>query len=265
MKKITLLFTLLISIFLFSQNEGFFVGKDAHLLIGKKVKVKEGSYSLSNFYKNSNLTKIVFKKGFYTDYNKIKDLEFIVKSVGENPSSYSDDIVLILNNSLTKDIYYKYNPELPSLFKLSILDEINLPKNYYCDKTEIKVDKFSSEKQTTTPYEFEYRLSKYEKDNDVDIYLTLRTYGISLKSGKKGAIILFDDGTKLEKPNAKVSVESSEGKGWDYSIFIKLDQTDINTLKNKTITDYRLYIFDREMDKTNAFNLKEYLKCFIKK
>ena len=76
--------------------------------------------------------------------------------------------------------------------------------------------------------------------------------------------ILFEDGTKLTKPQEKIDTKTSSGRGYIYSAFIQLSQSEIKLLTEKNITDTRLYIYDGKVDKDSAKKIREYLKCLSK-
>ena len=264
MKKTTTLLLFLITLSLFGQEQ-FFIGKDAELLLGKSVTVKEGISYYSGFYKNAELTKILFKKDTGNDPEKLKGLTFLVIGSMKHPVSYKHDIVLILENKELGKVYYSYDPKYSDLFLLNVVGGFSPPDNFLCTKLITEKDKFSSKLTTNTPEEYEYTIIKIEEDGETRIYLRLQSYGTTLNINQKGLKILFSDGTVLTKPEAKIDYKNESGlKGYTYSCFLKLDKEDIVSLTNKTITDYSLYIYERKIKDINAFNLKEYLKCLTK-
>ena len=99
---------------------------------------------------------------------------------------------------------------------------------------------------------------------ETTIYLIVRVSGSTLNVGKEGLYILFEDGTKLIKPDAKIDVEVSSGSGYVYSAFVPLSQSEIKLLINKDITDKRTYLYDGTVDNESAKEIREYLKCLTK-
>ena len=83
-----------------------------------------------------------------------------------------------------------------------------------------------------------------EKDGNISYYLSLRTYGLSLYTNKEGFILLFEDGSRLEKPKAKVDVKSSQGGYWEYSVFVELSKEELDMFANKKVDSFRIYIYD---------------------
>ena len=76
-------------------------------------------------------------------------------------------------------------------------------------------------------------------------YLSLTTYGATLNIGEKGLILLFQDGTKLEKPNAEVDSKSDSGTVyWEYSTFTRISDEELEMFASKKIDSFRLYIYE---------------------
>ncbi len=268
MKNIALSFFLLISITAYSQEQ-FFVGKDAELLIGKKVTVKEGISFYSGFYHDSNLKKLLYKdkSGVGNDPAKLIGLEFIVTKSMVNPNKYNlgQDLVLVLENDKTGIIYYAYDPQVADLFLLNVVGGLMPPEGFLCQRLITEKDKFSSKITTRTPTEYEYSITRIEENGEKIIYLRLQSYGATLNINEKGLKVLFSDGTVISKPDEEINYTDASGtKGWTYSCFVRLDKEDINTFTIKTITDYSLGIYERKIKSTNALELREYLKCMIK-
>jgi len=262
MKRIATLLLFITSLVTSAQQQ-FFVGKDSDLLTGKSVTIKEGQTSYNGFYKDSGLTKILFKKGIGSDPEKLKGQIFEVKGSMKHPKSYIDDIVLILENKEQGTVYYSYMPKYESTFLLDVIGGLTPPEGFLCSRLSPLKDKFSSKVTTDTPTNFEYSITKIEEIEASRIYLRLQSYGTTLSVGKNGLKILFSDGTVIEKPDAKINSKVEAG-GYTYSCFINLNKDDIEILSNKTITDYSLYIYERKIKDNNAYELKEYLKCLSK-
>ena len=103
-------------------------------------------------------------------------------------------------------------------------------------------------------------------NNKTYYYLSLRTYGTTISVAKVGAIILFDDGTKLNKPSVKIDVDVSyESQGYQYSAYTLLSAADINMLCNKKVSKFRLYVYDEEINPWFAEKFTYYVKCIMGK
>jgi len=93
--------------------------------------------------------------------------------------------------------------------------------------------------------------------------LDLMTQGSTVFVGWKGAILLFTDGTKMKKPNAKIGIAVSE-YGYRYTASISLTQADLKVLASKDIDKFRLSIFDGELNTKDAVILKIYARNLVK-
>lgn len=266
MKTIATILFITISMNLFSQEQ-FFVGSDSELLLNKKVTLKEGLSYYSGFYKDSKITKLIYKQGTGNNPDKLKGIEFTVTNVMTNPNKYNlgKDAVLVLESEKTGTIYYAYDPKHSELFELNIVGGITIPEGYLCKRLTSEKDKFSNKVTTTTPDNYEFVIIKVEENNISNIFLKLQSYGTTLNTNEKGLKILFSDGTVMTKPDVKIDYSNAAGtRGWTYSCFIKLNEEDIQLLSSKSITDYALYIYERKMKESKAIELREYLKCMSK-
>jgi hypothetical protein len=115
------------------------------------------------------------------------------------------------------------------------------------------IDKITGEqRKMTATYPFKGGYSLVEspvtymqtiKDGDTTLYMSLQTLGSTLNIGGKGVIILFANGTKIERPEVKIDYSTSS-YGWKYSAFMSLNQEEINLLQTNEIEIFRLYIYD---------------------
>ena len=83
-----------------------------------------------------------------------------------------------------------------------------------------------------------------DKEEKINYYLSLTTYGLTLNYNKEGFILLFEDGSRLEKPKAKVDVKSSEGSYWEYSVFVSLTEDELDMFANKKVDSFKIYIYE---------------------
>ena len=79
----------------------------------------------------------------------------------------------------------------------------------------------------------------------------------------EGIFILFEDGTKLTRKGVKVNVDyvSREYSPYKYSVFMRLTDEEIDTLKKKKVSKFKLYVFDENLTKKESSNLFEYANC----
>lgn len=201
--------------------------------------------------------------------NRIFKVEDIISKDGNSitGNSYTQTPIFKLKDTLTKQIiYFIYDQNYSFNFPF-LSTPIKLDKNIICDKIERKIDDFTSEINLNSP------LSEGRKTSDVIIYkdiksgkatyyLRLTAYGNTVSVDGKGVIILFEDGTKLNKPTQKVDVEA-ESSIFEYSAFITLTPNDLILLKTKKIAKFRLYIYDNSIDEYFAEKFTYYVKCIV--
>lgn len=120
-----------------------------------------------------------------------------------------------------------------------------------CSTIQKKIDEFEGTVRLNSPMSVGYRLAPMIIYKDVEkgkaIYtLSLRTIGHSVTVDGKGAIILFTDGTKITKP-VEIDVDADES-GFEYSAYITLTATDLDSLSKKKVKKFRLYIYDEDVE-----------------
>ena len=101
------------------------------------------------------------------------------------------------------------------------------------------------------------------KGADTSTVISLATIGSTLNLDKQGAILLFSDGTRIEKKEQVIDV-GSDSEGWKYSAYIKLNADDLEILSSKLLTDFRLFIYDATIKPNKSERLQDYIKCLIK-
>lgn len=278
MKKLFLLSIILISSITYGQN---FPEESVDLLLNKTVKpitLKESMqrYAYKNFYsKFDTVSKKLekYKKGHrafpsgtsQSDYNKLVGQEFkVVKIYDQKPTLSSDEgrySVLELKNTELGTIFYDYDSKYDFNFELEVVNGLELPEGFYCKDIETTTDKFSGETSASANYSDGIKFIKSTKDGVSKIYMAINQPGSTLNVGKKGLILLLENGKKIERPNAKIDVDA-KGRNYVYSAFIELTKPEIDLLIENPITDNRLYIYDGEIK--NGAKLSEYLKCLTK-
>lgn len=267
-KKMITLGLFFASFGLFAQN---FPGKDVELLVGKEIKVLPKAESLQKygydgFYKDFNLKK---KYACCQSYNsKYKELENkIFKVLSYEPYTNgigTNKFKLQIENAETGIIYFDYSSEYEHSFPFEVIGGLDFPEGFLCKDIEETKDKFTDKITYRTPFSEPIVFVRVKDKEQVSTFMSITVYGSTVNVGKTGAIILLDNGEKIEKPDAKIDTKVSEyGKGYDYSAFISLSDEEIEMLKNRIITDVRLYVYDSSI-KSGA-KLKEYLKCISEK
>lgn len=267
MKKIIFLFCVFIGSLSFGQN---FPGKYVNLLIGKDIKVlpkdKElQEYGYEKFYTdeklkekfaccesyNSKYLSLVGKTFKVISYEKFKDI------LGAEKSK------IMLSNSETGTIFYEYDPERETDFPFEVIGGLSMPKGFYNEYIEMRVDKFTGDTTFSSIPSDGISFIKVKNGTKSAIYLSIKKTGTTISIGEKGLIILLENKLKIEKPNEKIDVKPGYKSYYDYSAFVELTSSDIKYLTQHSMTDARLYVYDRTIQ--NGPTLKEYLKCLLSK
>ena len=146
---------------------------------------------------------------------KFKVLE--VFEIGDN------EFGLKLENSEIGIIYYKYCPKYYHNFELEVLDKLDFPDDYFCSEIELVKDKFTGDERYYTPLKRGINFVKEVKKGGVTTYYLSSTVGnLSLTVKGEGFYILFDDGSKFSRPNARIDVEVYDAENYLYDAFVVL-------------------------------------------
>lgn len=260
---------LTVGLFSFSQDsfESLFFGEEFSIYIGKELKVRDNSLSKfrNMFYLDFNeATKLFNPKVAYpidkdgtTSIDSLLNRVFTVSeilSIQGEPFSGSPDmrnvpIFVLKDVDANETIYFRYNNSKYYDFPFLIGG-----CDFNCFNPLIKknVDDFSGEIEFKTPFSIgqdwlPFFIIKSISKGKTTYYLKLTEKGSTLNVAEKGVYILFEDGSKIEKPNEKINVKAEKGTQWEYSAFISLTSSDLVALKTKKIKKYRLYIHDKEL------------------
>ncbi|MBA0885348.1 hypothetical protein [Flavobacterium undicola] len=213
------------------------------------------------------------KYNFVTVKDSLKNRIFVVEDIIDktgkewNEASKTDYFakpLFVLKDTLSgQKIYYKYDKEYEHNFPFNT-SKINYPTDYFCSKIDKQIDEFTNEIKFSSPIMSDRQLSptiiyKYINKGKSVYYLSLRTYGSTVNVNETGVIILFQDGTKWSRAS-KIDVEA-ESNSYQYSAFITLTPADLITFSTKKIKKFRLYIYDEEVNSSDAEKFKLYTKC----
>ncbi len=267
MKKLILLFALMISSLNYAQN---FPENDIQLLENKELKVLEKDVTLQKYGFEGFYTDEALKKKFDLNNSYNSKYESLVgkvfKVISYEPYKNligKDKFKLKIENAETGILYFDYDPRFEHSFPFEVIGGLTLPADFYCKKIKIETDKFTGETKSNTDYSEGISILKVEKDKTITIYLSINTTGSTLNVGKEGLILLLENNKRIEKPEARIDAKvNTSGKGYVYNAFVRLTPEDIKLLKENNITDARLYIYDSIIKK--GFKIKEYLKCLSK-
>lgn len=242
-----------------------FPGEKVYILLNAEVEVapKEKSqqqYGFDRFFVDETLkTRYILKSG-PTPYDSLVGKRFKVIDIIDFQRYGERKYKLKLENPKIGILFYDYDPTMKLIYPFKYGVETN--EDLYCSQLTREVDKFTNQISIDTPLLKSVSFTKVISKKISTVYISINISGSTLNVGEHGATILFSNGKKLSKPNAKISVDPSSGNGWNYSAFIPLTQADIKLLTENTITDAKLYIYDDSIE--NGEELKELLKCIIK-
>ncbi|MCE2964130.1 MAG: hypothetical protein ACK5UE_14945 [Chitinophagales bacterium] len=177
--------------------------------------------------------------------------------------------IFVLVDTLNfKVIYYKYDKEFE--FGFPFLVQLDIDSKELCSNIEYEKDDFDGVVRENSPILTDYKvnklvITKVTRDKKANYYLSLRAYGSTLNVGEKGAIILFSDGTKLEKQLADIDVNVSDidlsNIQYEYSAYIPINSKELELLANKRIKKFRLYIYDSKVGVWYGEKFSYYIKC----
>ena len=168
---------------------------------------------------------------------------------------------LRLKNDTLGITYYHYDTKYAHSFPFEVDSILQIPQEKLCGEIGHYKDKFEGHDKYTTPLEYDISFMKVKYDTTYRYYLSV-SYPISSPTFAKGVIVLLNDGSKLNYPEAKVETDT-RGKDAQYYIksFIQLSDEDLLKLKEKEITDVKIYA--TEIRITDGWRYRRYLKCLF--
>lgn len=280
--KSTTLTILIILLTFYSFGQVNFAGDNPQLYIGKQLKVKEQSeslkkYGFTTFYNGTGSDKKLFlainQYSTKTFYDSLVGKVFICDSVIETKDEYYKYYLVLRNDSLNYKCYYQYSHKSKYSFEFEVLGGLTIEpekeKVYteneliekYCKKIHYDYDKFKKDTIFRSPYLENIQFLKYP--NGI-IYISLTCKGSTVNVNEVGVTILLENNIKIIRSKEKISVDASSDR-FDYSAFFRLSSTDIEKLKQNKITDFQLYIYDKNISKEKGLMYQTYLKCILKK
>jgi hypothetical protein len=129
------------------------------------------------------------------------------------------------------------------------------------------VDKFSGKITLSSPLTsglslYPCCIFKVINQDNIYYYLFLSCNGSSCVVDGKGVTVLFTDGTKWYDPYIKIDIKAASGY-FVYSAVIPLSASDLEIFTEKSISDYRLYIFDARLNDKHGNQFKNYINEII--
>lgn len=127
------------------------------------------------------------------------------------------------------------------------------------------VDEFTDEIKINCPVlgnpKSTIQISKVIKDNNSQYFVSLMARGDVSFNGGKGLIILFNDGSKLQKPNEDYDILDSYGNsGYQYLTLFVPSKDDLKQLSIKCIKKFRIFDFVGEVNERDARLFRGYVR-----
>jgi hypothetical protein len=286
-RKILLLFVLATTFLKVTAQTTFeqnFLGEEFSLYKGVLLKLIDNPisgfghafYSDLKYCQSAYDNNVIYPDTKY-NFNTVKDSLmnriFIVQSIIDKTgkewnetakTDYYAKPLFVLKDTLTgQKIYYIYDKDYEHNFPFNT-SKINYPADYFCSKIEKEKDEFTSQIIFSSPLMSGGQISpitihKYINKGKAVYYLSLNTTGSTVNVNETGVIILFQDGTKWTRASM-IDVDAGSN-GFDYSAFITLTPADLITFSTKKIKKFRLYIYDEEVNSSDADRFKLYTEC----
>jgi len=239
--------------------------KSLDLIVGKEIIVKEKpeasqKFGFDGFYLDSSFVQIyACCENYSSRYNELVGKVFKVISYREYKFNYAKSKAkLVIENSDIGRLYFDYDPEGEDSFPFEVVGGLIFPEGFFCADFDIVTDKFTSEVTYRSPVKDQISFIKVINGDRENIYMRVKVYGRTLSIAKQGVVLLLKNGDKIVKSDEDIEVEVN-GSGYTYSSFFGLTKQDLVILKNNSITDVRLYVYDSSV--TNGDLLREYARC----
>lgn len=211
---------------------------------------RDGKYP---YYKG--LTKI--DSGYYSSF---EDLEYLdrfkiikLKDIGLRRKA--------AKTRISQDI--DVAEDKPIVDNKDVCNNVSIVKNKFTDEVSMYTSYNSTQDFISKTTYFYPSFTKVIKSGKFSYFLSLETHGsIPVVDGRK-VYIIFSDGTKWVR-DVQVDIEvPSVGSHYIYSAWIELNDSDIKIFKSKTITDYRLDIFEDFINDELGNKLKTEFNCLL--
>lgn len=268
MKKIMLLFALLVGLSAFAQN---FPGEKVELLSGKTLTVLPLEQNLQEFgykgfFTDADLKNIYKNEGTSTSYKALAGKVFKVVSYEPYINSSKElKYKLLIENSETGKLYFDYDSEYSFSFPFEVVGGLTYPKDFFCNKI--------TEKEMGDPNNTWYQApvaDGVQVFNSVGktqlIYMTINVptnekYVPNVI--KRGAVLTFDNGKTIVLPDEKIKTEKSPvSNNAVFKAIIHISQENYELVKAHKLVAVKLDKYENQHN--SGYAIREYLKCFLK-
>lgn len=236
MKKIIVLFALFLGLSVSAQDE--FPIKNPELIRGKSVEIVEHGM----FFRDSQLENFYYDAKVDLTGHRAKVVNVITNRLARK--DYNGDpeteYILELDTDLGFKLYYEFmSSSSPIILKIKPSDaDFKLPADYYGAYVTVEAGKAPGEKKYWfTRKNLNYKITKYKTGTKSRYNFEYWMFaGRPPGQPTNGMTILFTDGTKLDIPDAKVTMETKDVIDEYFYTSIDLKDKEIAQLKGKTIS-----------------------------
>lgn len=136
-------------------------------------------------------------------------------------------------------------------------------------KTTVSVDKFDG---TKTTYTNEYETSlfgiseKIDKNGDTTFFVKIEALSTKPCVNEKGVSVLFEDGTRMDKPEAEITSEayvSQYYSGYKIKAFSQINREELTKFSIKKMTDYKVHTITQEVNERFGKYCMKYASCIL--
>lgn len=125
-------------------------------------------------------------------------------------------------------------------------------------------DEFNDETTWRSPLLKNISFSKYkDKEGTVRMYLRITANGGTLNVGEKGLTVIFEDGSRFERPAAEIDAKASSGYGWNYTAFESVNEEEVSLFATKKVKAFKLYIYEGALYGKDALNTLGYAQGIL--
>jgi hypothetical protein len=261
MKKSLLGVMFLFCIMCFGQKQ--FLNTTLEKVMGKNVQVIQLASNSNDFYKSNKLTstdRIQYPSLIGRNFKIISTYTY------QNNSGIEKDMLSLESiENASEVVYFDYDQykylSLPFKFINEKVGGLSTNESL-CNDIKITTDKYSGEKQTSSPDLNDISFLKYVTKGKTHQYVSISVYDSFLSGSRNtGMIILFKSGKKIVRTSEKVDVNSSTGANWRYSVFFTPTLNEIQLFKKEEIVGVKLYIFENSVNEGET--LKQYANCIL--
>lgn len=132
-----------------------------------------------------------------------------------------------------------------------------------CDEIKRTVDKNTGRITINSPYKDDCRFTKVITKRDTVVFIMMYTPGDELILGQIGVSITLKNQKKIEKPQAKVSVDLAPDS-YRYGCQIALSKEDIVRLRSSEITSYKIFKYTQNCTPEQGKHYQEMLNCVLR-